>query len=109
MEEFLEPLGLKDMAGSFQERRRALASMQELLMVQVKVTDALAIGISGNVELWFLSQVVRDRGVLYPNLGDKGPSRPRRGCIAFSGYKVLSHPLAHLIPLPHSSNLMEPG
>lgn len=47
MEEFLEPSVLKDVAGSFQERKRALAAMQELLMVQVKVTDALAIGISG--------------------------------------------------------------
>lgn len=45
-EELSEPLVLKDIAGSFQERKRALASMQELLMVQVKVTDAPALGMS---------------------------------------------------------------
>ena len=46
-EEFLEPSVLKDIVRSFQERKRALVSMQEPLMVQVKATGFPATGISG--------------------------------------------------------------
>lgn len=76
VEVFPEPSVLRDVAGSFQEGKRALASRQELPMVQVKVTGALAAGMSG-----MQSSVRSESGaerLSHPNLGDRGPSRRRR-------------------------------